>query len=176
MMMMSASRRSGPGKIKTRRDKGAATVEFALLAPLFFFLVFIVIELGILFWVNLTMQYAVREGARYAITGQSNLDPDTANPQRYQAVLQKIRNSSMGLYTRVNPTVVVNGVSQAPGSYSASMFGVADSLVVLQLDCNWPVVTPAWRLMALLNPGGQASPPGQYAFSVAATMRNEAFP
>lgn len=172
---MSASMRSGPGKIKPRLERGSATVEFALLAPLFFFLMFIVIELGILFWVNLTMQYAVREGARYAVTGQSNLDPDASNQQRYLAVIQKIRSSSMGVYARVNPTIVVNGVSQAPGGYSNSMFGGADSLVVLQLDCNWPVVTPAWRLMALINPGTQASPPGQYAFSVAATMRNEAF-
>lgn len=172
---MFASMRRGAGKMKNGLEKGAAVVELALLAPLFFFLIFIIVELGILFWVNLTMQYAVREGARYAITGQNNLDPNAANQQRYLAVIQKIKDSSMGLYTRVNPTIVVNGVSQAPGGYNNSMFGGADSLVVLQLDCNWPVITPAWRLMALLNPANQANPPGQYAFSVAATMRNEAF-
>ena len=147
-------------------------VEFALLAPLLFFLLFIIIELGILFWVNLTMQYAVREGARYAITGQSNLDPATVNQQRYLAVIQRIKDSSLGLYSRVNPTIVVNNVAQAPGSYN---FGAASETVVLQLNCTWPVVTPAWRLMALLNSSAQSSSPGQYAFSVAATMRNEAF-
>lgn len=147
-------------------------VEFALLAPLLFFLLFIIIELGILFWVNLTMQYAVREGARYAVTGQSNLDPATANKQRYLAVIQRIKDSSMGLYDRVNPAIVVNGVAQAP---NANMFGAPQSIVVLQLNCTWPVVTPAWRLMRLLNPSRQSNPPGQYAFSVAATMRNEAF-
>lgn len=165
----------GMKRMKKRHEKGATIVEFALLAPVFLFLLFIIIELGILFWVNLTMQYAVREGARYAITGQSNLDPNAANQQRYLAVIQKIKDSSMGLYTRVNPTIVVNAVSQAPGSYNNSMFGGSDSIVVLQLDCTWPVATPAWRLMSLLSPGNQANPPGQYAFSVAATMRNEAF-
>lgn len=159
-------------------------VEFALLAPLYFFLLFIIIELGILFWVNLTMQYAVREGARYAITGQSNLDPAAVNQQRYLAIIQKIKDSSMGLYARVNPTIVVsevvNGVLQAPTTYDPNapnnnIFGAADKIMVLQLNCSWPVATPAWRLMALLNPSTQTSSPGQYAFSVAATMRNEAF-
>lgn len=173
--IMLASLRCGTRKMKKGREDGATVVEFALLAPLFFFLLFIIIELGILFWVNLTMQYAVREGARYAITGQSNLDPAAANQQRYLAIIQKIKDSSMGLYTRVNPTIVVNGVSQVPGGYNNGMFGTPDAIVVLQLNCTWPVATPAWRLMALLNPGKQTNPSGHYAFSVAATMRNEAF-
>ena len=162
------------GAVKRRR-RGSTMVEFALVAPLLFFLIFVIIELGILFWVNLTMQYAVREGARYAITGQSNLDPATVNQQRYLAVIQKIKDSSMGMYAKVNPTISVNGTSMAPAAYGNTMFGAAGDIVVLKLDCTWPVVTPAWRLMALLNPGALSSPPGQYAFSVAATMRNEAF-
>lgn len=155
-----------------KAENGAAIVEFALIVPMLFFLLFVILELGILFWVNLTMQYAVREGARYAVTGQSN---PAANQQQYQAVIQRIKDSSMGLYDRVNPTIVVNGVSQVPGTYGASMFGAANSILVLQLDCTWPVVTPAWRLMALLGAGASLNRPGQYAFSVATTMQNEAF-
>ena len=159
------------------RPCGAALVEFALIAPILFFLIAMIMELGVMFWVNLTMQYAVREGARYSVTGQSNLDPATANKQRYEAVLQKIKTSSLGLYGMVSPVVVVNGVSQTPSAYNNNMFGAAGDIVVLQVNCTWPVVTPAWRLMALLNPGNQsnASSRSQYTFSVAATMRNEAF-
>jgi Flp pilus assembly protein TadG len=157
------------------QSRGAALVEFALIAPILFFLIAMIMELGIMFWVNLTMQYAVREGARYSITGQSNLDPATANKQRYQAVLQKINDSSAGLYAMVSPVIVVNGVSQAPSGYNNNMFGASGDIVVLQVNCTWPVITPAWRLMALLNPKTSTSVPGQYAFSVAATMRNEAF-
>jgi Flp pilus assembly protein TadG len=133
-------------------------IEFALIAPLLFFLLLMIMELGILFWVNLTMQYAVREGARYAATGQSNLDPAAANQQRYLAVIQKIKDSSMGLYDRVAPVIVVNNVSQAPGDYNNNMFGAPDTI-----------------LMALLNPGTPTSSLEQYTFSVATTMRNEAF-
>ncbi|UUZ68141.1 pilus assembly protein [Polaromonas sp. P2-4] len=58
---MFASMRYGARKMKKGLGKRATMVEFALLAPLFFFLLFILIELGILFRVNLTMQYVVRE-------------------------------------------------------------------------------------------------------------------
>ena len=170
---MATGMRRGATRIKTER--GSNMVEFALIAPMLFFLMFVIMELGVMFWVNLTMQYAVREGARYSITGQSNLDPATANQQRYLAVIQRIKDSSMGMYSKLNPTISVNGTSIASSAYNNSMFGAAGDIVVLKLDCTWPVVTPAWRLMALINPGVLPSPPGTYVFSVAATMRNEAF-
>lgn len=52
------------------KEKGAALVEFALTAWLFFIVLFGIIEFSYLWWVNLTMQHAMREGARYAaVTG-----------------------------------------------------------------------------------------------------------
>lgn len=172
---MVTRRCNGKVNIEKKRQQGATLIEFALIAPMLFFLLFIIIELGVMFWVNLTMQYAVREGARYSITGQSGLDPATLNKQRYLAVIQRIKDSSMGLYTLVSPVIVINSVTKAPSDYDNSLFGASGATVVLQLDCTWPVVTPAWRLMALLNPTVQSNLPGQYAFSVAATMRNESF-
>lgn len=172
---MNAGMRDGARMKTNGADKGTAIIEFALVAPILLFIMFVIIELGVLFWVNLTMQYAIREGARYAITGQSNLDPASVNKQRYLAVIQRIKDSSMGLYDKVNPTIIVNSVAQDPTSYNNNMFGAANSLVVLQLNCTWPVITPAWRLMALFNPGNQPNISGQYTFSVAATMRNEAY-
>jgi hypothetical protein len=156
------------------RERGASIVEFALVAPVFFFLFLAIIEFGVLFWVNLTMQHAVREGARYAVTGQSNLDPNTANQQRYNAVIQDIKNSSMGLYGMLNPTIAVaiNGGSLQlygnAGIYNGGMFGGPGDIVVLQLNCAWPIITPLVKPF-FINTGGQ------YKFSVAATMRNEAF-
>lgn len=152
---------------RTRRERGASVVEFAIVAPVFFFLLFAMIELCLLFWVNITMQHAVREGARYAITGQNNLDPDASDPQRHRAVIQKIRDSSMGLYERIQPTIRVNGAGyHNPAMYNAGMFGVGGQIIVLQLECVWPVITP------LIRPFFEN---GEYRFSVAATMRNEGF-
>ncbi|HTJ92913.1 MAG TPA: TadE/TadG family type IV pilus assembly protein [Pararobbsia sp.] len=153
------------------RMRGASAVEFALLAPLLLFLVFVVIDFGVLFWVNLTMQYAVREGARYAVTGQSNLDPNASNQQRYLAIVQDIKNSSMGLYNMVSPSYVItiNGATKnytSSGSYTSGMFGNPGDIVVLQLNCTWPLLTPFIQPMFA---------GGRYSFSVAATMRNEGF-
>ena len=121
-----------------------------------------VIELGMMFFADLTMQHAVREGARYAVTGQSNLDPNTSNQQRYQAVLQKIKTSSMGVYDQVNPVISVNGNNTT----SASMFGNPGDIVVISIDCNWTFVTP---LISAFFKDGKAH------FVVAATMRNESY-
>ncbi len=147
-----------------RRAAGAAIIEFALIAAFFFLLMFSILELGILYWVNLSMQHAVREAARYAITGRSDLD---TSGRRYMAVIREIRNQSMGLYDLVSPTIVVNGTEYAnPNAYSPGMFGSPGELVVLRLNCHWPLLTPYFS---------RAFDGGEYHFSVAATMRNEQY-
>lgn len=154
------------------RQSGATIVEMAIITPVFLLLLLGLIEFGLMFFTTLTMQYAVREGARYAVTGQSNLDPNSANQQHYAAVIQKIRNNSMGLYDRLGkdgtsgPTISVNGTTYQSSTYGNTMFGTAGSIVVLQLDCYWKVTTP---LVAAFFQDGQ------YHFKVGATMRNELF-
>ena len=66
------------------------------------------LELAILFWVNLTLQHAVREGARYAVTGEGGA-------QREQLALQRIVEQSMGLYQRVQPVLRINRADGFPG-------------------------------------------------------------
>jgi len=161
--------RPAPGR---RREQGASAVEFSLVASIFFLLLFSVVDFSMMMFANLTMQNAVREGARYAVTGQTNLDPNAASPQRYEAVLWAIQNSSLGIYGMSNATVTtwVNGVAQPSGS--ANMFGSPGDLVVIEVDCSWPLFTP---LVAAFFRTANANTSGRYNFSVAATMRNEAF-
>jgi len=150
---------------RNSKQRGASAVEFAIVAPLLFFLLMAIVDLCVLFWVNLTMQHAVREGARYAVTGLADLDQNAQNQQRYLAVIQKIKDSSMGLFDRVKPEI--NGIDYGdPTHYNAGMFGTSGQIFVLKIDCQWPVFTP------LLQPFFQN---GIYHFSVAATMRNEGF-
>ncbi len=151
-----------------RRERGSAVVEMALIAPLVILLLIGIIEMSLVFYTTLTMQYAVREGARYAVTGRVDKDPATANQQRYLAVVQAIKNNSAGLYTKVNPVISVNGTVYASSSaYSSTMFGGPGDIVVIRLDCTWPLATP---LIAAFFTGGK------YKFAVAATMQNESFP
>jgi Flp pilus assembly protein TadG len=144
------------------RQGGSTVLELALITPVFLMLIIGIIELSLAYFANMTMQHAVREGARYAVTGAKDLDPDSANQQRYQAVIQKIRDSSMGMYDKVSPVIAVNG-SDAVG---AAMFGQAGDIVVISIDCRWAFATPMVR--ALFRDG-------QAHFVVAAAMRNESF-
>ncbi|WP_458576395.1 TadE/TadG family type IV pilus assembly protein [Aliamphritea spongicola] len=50
-----------------------------------FLLVFMIIDFALYGFVKLTMQHAVREGARYAITGQVDLDPDANGNRKEQS-------------------------------------------------------------------------------------------
>lgn len=145
-----------------QRQRGANIVEFAIVVPVFLLIMLGVIEMSMMYFADLTMQHAVREGARYAVTGQSNLDPNSSNQQRYQAVLQKIKDSSMGIYNKVNPVISVNGNSTT----GAGMFGEAGDIVVISISCTWKFSTPI--ISAFFKDG-------KVGFVVAATMRNESY-
>ncbi len=146
------------------RQCGSTLVEFAIIAPAFLLLMIGIIELSMAYFANLTMQHAVREGARYAVTGNKDLDPASSNQQRYQAVMQKMKESSMDMYDKVSPvmTVSVNGNA----SNGNGTFGNAGDIVVISIDCSWTFATP---LMAAIFKDGKTH------FVVAATMRNESF-
>lgn len=153
--------------------RGQATVEFALAALVFFSLLFAVMDLGILFYVNLTMQHAVREGTRYAVTGRHDLDPG-GGVDRRAALIQKIKNQSMGLYDknlypRKDPTIKVIDTSKTFNNYTSGILqtgnpGKVDETIVVSLTYTWPLLTP------LLKPFFKN---GKYTFTARSTMKNE---
>lgn len=151
---------------KNRMEVGSTLIEFAITASIFLFILFAIIEFSLLYWANLSMQHAVREGARYAITGQ------TANGlDRRESVIQHIREQSMGMYDRVSPKIVttIDGipyVNPDPSRPPAGIFGSSGNVIVLQLDCTWSLLTPIFKPLFT---------DGKHRFSVAATMRNESF-
>jgi Flp pilus assembly protein TadG len=155
-------------------NKGQATVEFALVAIVFFGILFAIFDLSLLFYVNLTMQHAVREGTRYAITGRNNLDPNQISPNRRAAMIQKIKDSSNGLYDRnlhvpkdpiisiINPGNVT--FSNYTGTPTTGNPGQPNDTIIVRLTYTWPLVTPIFRPFF---------PGGRYTFTVKSTMKNE---
>lgn len=88
------------------RSRGQSLAEFALVAPLFFMLLFGIIEAGRFIFYYEVLNNATREGARYAIVNGSNsLDcptgpaaPNTrACDTTGQDVVQKVRDSAVGV-------------------------------------------------------------------------------
>jgi hypothetical protein len=95
---------------RPRRSGGQALPEFALIAPLFFLLLFGIIEAGRFIYYYEVLSNATREGARYAIvhSGQTfnaeSTGPDTGTPTPPSSddptgenVVQHVRDSAIGL-------------------------------------------------------------------------------
>lgn len=162
-----------PKKSKlAKRQAGVAVVEFALTAILFFTVVFAIIDFSYLFWSNLTMQHAVREGARYAITGRSDLDlvPTGSAQDRCDAVVEKIKSQSMGVFEKISPSVVFSTVTGfAPPAITpvpSNSCAAATQIIVITVNGTLPLLTPFVRPF-FAN--------GNYVFSVSTAMKNEAF-
>lgn len=63
-----------------RVQRGGTLVELALVLPVFFLIIFGILDFGRAIWAYNTIAYAAREGVRYAIVrGSVNVHPATAN-------------------------------------------------------------------------------------------------
>ena len=74
-----------PGK-RMRGDDGAVLVEFAILAPVLFLLLFGVIEFGWAFFQNLDVRHGAREGSRLAAVNYKESASPTPADQLTQIV------------------------------------------------------------------------------------------
>jgi Flp pilus assembly protein TadG len=158
--------------IGRRRTRGSALIEFALCATVFFTVLCGILDFGYLCYVNLTMQHAVREGARVASVGRQDLDPNPTpgNPMqnRYDTLIAQMQAQSMGLWTQVSPVVSIS-VIDAGGAVvglPANNVGTATQIIVVSVDCTVPVLTGFTRVFFT---------GGNYTFRVSTTIRNEAF-
>ena len=117
----------GPGRGPSRRHaRGQALVEFALVAPIFFLVLFSIIEFGRYVYTVQILNDAAREGARYAIVhGSQSLCPSGpmpgGQPNPCDPSGQNVKN------------VVVRTSSGVTG-ISASMVTVAWPTVVSPVD------------------------------------------
>jgi Flp pilus assembly protein TadG len=146
-----------------RSRSGQSMVEFALVAPLFFLLVFGITDFGRLFFTQETLQFALREAGRYAVTGQHMLNPDTTvggNLSRVDSIKAIAQQKAIGLLTDPNSIVVssggVTGFAGNPGD-----------TVVVSLTTNLKLITPMI--------GRFFGPSQTYTFTVQTTFRNEPF-
>ena len=98
-----------------RHADGQALVEFALVAPLFFLLIFAVIQLGIIFGGQIGLGNAAREVARYASTVPANSSAQAVT--QANAVLSRSIPAYSGS-AAVNVTYCYYSDPTAPVTYS----------------------------------------------------------
>ena len=144
-----------------RNDKGQTLVEFALIVVVFFSFLFTVIDFGIMFFVNETMQHAVRDGSRLAVTGPSGCRA---------AIIAKITEQSMGFYAKnaevsKDPVITAQTMTVYSGTpITDTTCGTPQQPITVSLTYSWPLLTP------FLKPFFTN---GRYTFTVKATVVNE---
>jgi len=140
--------------------RGQSMIEFVLVAPLYFLLTFAVIDFGRMFFVQMSVQQAVQEAARYASTGQHLSDPNNPgqNLTRIASITQEVEQAAIG----ANVTSVQ--ISSAAGG-AGSAGGPGDTVTV-SVTTNLALMTP---MVSTFFPGGV------YTFTSSATLKNEPF-
>jgi hypothetical protein len=78
-----------------RTDRGNTAVEFALTLPIFIILFIGIIEFGWYFFVQHTLEYATREGMRFALVGRTLNDPNGNPMTRKASIIQTIKDNTM---------------------------------------------------------------------------------
>jgi Flp pilus assembly protein TadG len=143
---------------------GQSMVEFAMVVPLFFLLAFGIIDLGRVFFVQTTLQNAMRQAGRFAVTGNHLTDPVTATPMsRVDSIIQVAKNAATGL-----DISNIQISSQGGGSTGPNRAGWPGDTVTISLTTNLKLITPMV--------GRFFGPSGTYKFTVSTTFRNEPFP
>lgn len=84
--MHTAARTRRPGR--RWGDRGAALIEFAIIMPVLFLLIFAVIEFGWAFFQNLDVRHAAREGGRLAAVDYRSTAGASGNTQRDQIIAE----------------------------------------------------------------------------------------
>jgi TadE-like protein len=155
---------------KKAEDSGQTYLEFALAAMVFVLLIFATLDFGYLFYARVTLQNAVRQAARYAITG--NCGPGGSEGSncfvngpgdRLNVIMQTVTTYSFNL----QPTVTVSCVGTCPGwsggTGTNNAGGPGDTVKITAQYTFTPIIT------------GRLYPGGHYTFNVSATFKNESF-
>lgn len=121
---------------RVHRDRGAAAVEFAIVAPLLLLILLGLVDLGRLFFVEVSLAGASREGARAAAVGRPSA--------QVNAVVQA---SSPGV-ARISSLGDVTSITVQPVPCSSG----ANASVVVSVPFRW--FTPV-ELLQVFNPASQ---------------------
>lgn len=130
-------------------QRGSAAVEFALVAPLFFALLFAIIETGMVFFASQSLETALQDSARTIMTGQAQINNLTKQSFKtnvvckYASVLFDCANgifvdvqsypSGFGSVAISNP---ISGEDFTNTKYSP---GNPGDIVVVRLFYQWPL-------------------------------------
>ena len=134
-----------------RDRRGSAAVEFALVSMPFFVLLFMVLEIGLAFLIDSTLETAVSEGGRLIRTGQAEAQGFEVNRFK-QEVCERMSVFAADCANRATIDVqtiasfdtppadpIVDGELQAQNCYNG---GTAGDLVLVRVWYRQPMIAP----------------------------------
>lgn len=137
-----------------KEEKGQSVVELALVFPIFALVFFAIVEFSHLFYTKLTLQHALREAGRYAVTGQTGAE--TIRPDAIQEVFCK--------------SLIGTGLScsEVAGQFQLNPADGGGPGDVVILTARF-VKAPFTGLISRFFPGGKVT------FQMSTTWKNEPF-
>jgi Flp pilus assembly protein TadG len=135
-----------------RHGRGSAIVEFALVAPVFFALLFAIIEMAMVFFAQQVLESITQESARMVLTGQAqsaNLVDGTAFKTKYVcnqiSVLFTCANVFVDVQSYPNfSSITINSRIGSNGCFDGSnpqySLGGPSNIVVVRLYYQWPLL------------------------------------
>jgi len=156
----------------SRRSRGASAVEFALIMPVFFLLLFGIVDFGWYFFNQHTIQYATREGTRLALVGAILKDAvgDDDLARRTDSIVKTIeKNASVAINPddlRISIYPVGADYSDPPNWSTTLNAGNGGDYMRVRVLYTYDFLTPLI---------GNLVPPGMMEMRAEALYRNENF-
>lgn len=156
-----------------RDDRGAAAIEFGLVAPMVVAIFFATIEVGVLEVMSGNLDAAVREAARKIRTGTSDKPTSSAefNTMICARMIDSPTDCASRLATSVQKAADFAGAQSIAGATPGGEFdaGKAGDIILVRATYRWPLVLPLYAGNFTL------SGPTEALLDARATFKNEPF-
>lgn len=133
-------------RLRRKGEKGQSLLEFAMVAPIFFLVLFAIIDFGMAFHAWITVTNSAREGARLGVVRATAIDIEA-----------RVREAAGNLGDDLS--VAVTNAEGAPGES-----------VVVDVSYEYELMTPLGDLMGLVGGGAVGD---SFTLSSTADMRLE---
>jgi Flp pilus assembly protein TadG len=133
--------------MRRRRQRGNALLESALIFLPLFAIIFAILDFGLVIFVKSTLQNAVREGARYAVTYQ--LKSGMGHDLSIKTVVQQ---NSLGFLSGTTGLNRIKVRYYQPDTFVETTYNWPGNLVEISVEgYQWRWVIPLWRAPGTLN-------------------------
>jgi hypothetical protein len=150
--------------MRKANDSGQTLVEVAISMALFLLMVLAIVDFGYIISTKVTLQNAVRQAGRYAITGQCMMGSNgSCSLTRYNSIVQVLEGTSLGL---VNINEITISCKDQGGGCPGPAGGPGD-IVTIKV---------AYPYQFLTGPIGTFFPGHSLTLNVSSAFTNEPFP